>query len=73
MSCYTHYPHDPSRYERTPYDMEMFKRYNPSNTRESYNSPPWPGERTQQDINLQKRFCPKCGNATNTYNNSNES
>lgn len=36
---------------RTPFDNYMI---------EKYNTQPFPGSRTQSDMNLQKVFCPKC-------------
>lgn len=46
--------------QRTEYDRMMKEKFNP--IREQYNSPPFPGERTSSDEQLQKKWCPNCNN-----------
>jgi hypothetical protein len=46
---------------RTEFDKMMQTKFNPSNmSMENYNAPPFPGERTQSDMDLQKTWCPTC-------------
>ena len=42
---------------RTPYDQLMNKVYSPQN----YYAPPFPMDRTNYDVELQKKWCPNCG------------
>ena len=41
---------------RSQYDNNM-------NTAWQYNTQPWPGDRTQQDTQLQQKFCGRCPNS----------
>lgn len=51
--------------ERSQFDMKMKEMFN--SYRENYHAPPWPGQRTQSDQELQKTWCPNCENKPNLY------
>ena len=69
MSCQMKRVRENYQPRRTAFDQMMAKVYDPTDRGNAYHSAPWPMDRTEFDVNLQQKWCPKCTSASEIVTN----